>query len=401
MGKLMSIKMYTRNKMKNILILALLLVFGKTAEANMVMSSFNLKGASSDNKFMVNNLHASTSVEFRFTLMKYSAPSSPGDCYVTLLYTESPENNNFDSHPSTIEISSTKYIRKSEFASHGTIYQSDWLSAILPAYRFSGKIVLRYRFFHSAQNKEVSWYSTTKYDLTIPPSTISNDNYTGAIELSSVAIEGSTEGATYSPQERPSCGDVDDFDDDVWYKFTATSTTHSITLSDVNFHNVRPYDTPLKGISLYNASLGHLVCDNINGKLTGVSLTVGQTYYVRIWSSFVKNASMTYKIALSTSGPNIITGISHGFGHVLTANYSLDSSIPVSDITFEWEVWPGEVEPAYDYSVIQGVGSHQIKIIGGPSEGDTSVRARVRMKRVSTGEPLTDWYTYSHLIWFD
>ncbi len=154
--------------MKNILILALLLVFGKTAEANMVMSSFELKGASSDNKFMVSDSQMATDLEFRFTLMKYSDPSSPGDCYVTLLYTESPEDNNFDSHPSTIEISPTKYVRKSEFASHGTIFQSVWLPAILPAYRFSGRIVIRYRFFLSAQNKEVSWYSTVKYEINAP-----------------------------------------------------------------------------------------------------------------------------------------------------------------------------------------------------------------------------------------
>lgn len=168
MEKLMSINLYMRNKMKNILILALLLVFGKTAGANIVMSSFNLKDASADNKFTVSDAQVPTNLEFRFTLMKYSDQYAPGDCYVTLLYTESPEDNNFDSHPSTIEISSTNYVRKSEFASNGTIYQSVWLPAILPAYRFSGRIVIRYRFFHSAQNKEVSLYSTVKYEINAP-----------------------------------------------------------------------------------------------------------------------------------------------------------------------------------------------------------------------------------------
>lgn len=164
----MSINLYMKNNMKNIFILVLLFVFGKTAEANMVLASFSLKGASSDNKITVSDSQVPTDIEFSFNLMKYSDPSSPGDCYVTLLYTESQENNNYDSHLSTIELSPIKHIKKSEFASNGTIYQSIWLPAILPAYRFSGKILLRYRFFNSAQNKEVTLYSTVKYEINAP-----------------------------------------------------------------------------------------------------------------------------------------------------------------------------------------------------------------------------------------
>lgn len=399
MHKLMSIKMYMRIKMKNILIFALLLVFGKTAGANMVLAAFELNGASSDRKFMVNNLHAPTSVEFRFNLMKYSDPSSPGDCHVTLLYTESPENNNYDSHPSTIEISPTKHVLKSEFASHGTIYQSVWLPAVLPAYKFAGKIVIRYRFFHSAQNKEVSVYSTTKYDLTTPQSTISNDNYTGAIELSSVAIAGSTQGATYSPQERPSCYSPSPYSmtKDIWYKFVATSSNHTLKIENVHFQG-NTMGTPSVARALYNSSLNVLGCF-YNNTATFSNLTIGETYFIRCWAANGNpQMTMNFNISLVANGANTISGTREGTK--LTVSYTLDPSIPVSDITFEWEVWPGEVEPASNYSIEQGAGPHQIYIIPGENEGDTTVRARVRMKRISTNEPLTDWYIYSSLIWF-
>jgi len=395
-------------KMKNTFIIFLFLVFAKNAKADLLLSTFNLKNINtSNNSFLVNNLHIPTNIEFDVTIFKIGA-NQPGYCYITLLYTESPEDSNYENHPSTIELSSTKYITNSDYnvgpVGHQSIYAVAGLPAVLPAYSFSGRIVLKYRFFSTSKNEEVTRYSTAKFQVTIPPSTVSNDNYTGAISLSSVAIVGSTEGATYSPQNQTPCGYGNDIDDDVWYKFTATSATHTITLSDVSFYNTQWYQMPLTGIAVYNSSLGYLGCDNINGNFTATSLTVGQTYYVRIWSANVNNVMMTYKIALSTSGSNVITGISRSgvslFEHILTASYSLDPSIPISDVTFEWQVYPGEVEPAIDYSVVEGVGSHQIHIIGGPGEGDTTVRARVRMKRISTNEPLTEWYVYSSLIWF-
>gem|GEM_PF-3136944 len=393
--------MYMRIKMKNILMLALLLVFDKTAAANMVLVSFELNGASSDRKFMVNNLHAPTSVDFRFNLMKYSDPSSPGDCYVTLLYTESPENNNFESHPSTIEISPTKHVLKSEFASHGTIYQSVWLPAILPAYRFSGKIVLRYRFFHSAQDKEVSWYSTVKYDVTTPASPISNDDYTGAIDLSSTFIAGMTMTATQSSQAEPACGSG--IDDDVWYKFTATSTSHLISLSDVSFHfNGGQHGTPLAGIAIYNSNLGYIGCDNVNQKITATSLVVGQTYYVRLWTASIHtNVRMTYKIAISTPGVNSVTNILAS-GHLFTAVFAHDPTIPLSDIAIEWSLVPPAIGEADHYGIeMHPWGNNPYQVFLTSSDGDVATRIAARLKRISTNTPISSWFTRNALIWFD
>lgn len=156
-------------KMKNIFLVVLLFVFCKTSQANIILSSYSLKNVGSDNKLIVNDSQLPTDFEFRFTLLNYGDQYYQRYCYVTLLYTESPENNNYDSHPSTIEISSTKYASKPEFTANGTLYQSDWLPAVLPAYKSTGKFVLRYKFFHSSQNKEVSWYSTVTYGINAPP----------------------------------------------------------------------------------------------------------------------------------------------------------------------------------------------------------------------------------------
>jgi len=403
MRKLMSIKMFMKNKMKNILILALLLVFGRTAEANMVLSGFNLNGASSGNKFMINNLHATTDIEFRFTLLKYSDQYAPGDCYVTLLYTESPENNNYDSHPSTIELSPTKYVRKSEFASNGTIFQSVWLPAVLPAYKFSGKIVIRYRFFLSAQNKEVSWYSTTKYDLTIPPSTISNDDYTGAIELSSVAIAGSTKEATYSPQERPLCYSPSQHSmtKDIWYKFIATASNYELRFNNVVFFGHTVGYLYLK-TALYNSSLNLIDCYR-NNVSSFSNLTIGQTYYIRCWAENGNpDKTVEFNVSLVPRGGNVIKKInfySVEMGRELIVDYSKDSSIPDSDITFEWSILPGREETANVVVNQSSDSPHRIILEYGNDDYDKSFGVKVRMKRVSTGEVLTDWYIYSGYIY--
>lgn len=392
-------------KMKNTFIIFLFLVFAKNAKADLLLSTFNLKNINtSNNSFLVNNLHIPTNIEFDVTIFKIGA-NQPGYCYITLLYTESPEDSNYENHPSTIELSSTKYITNSDYnvgpVGHQSIYAVAGLPAVLPAYSFSGKIVLKYRFFSTSKNEEVTRYSTAKFQVTIPSSTVSNDNYSGATNLSSVPINGSTQGATYSSQLRPACYTPSHYQmtKDVWYKFIATSSNHTMNIADINYAG-GSYGTPYVATALYSSSLDLVNCFS-NNTATFSNLTVGETYYIRCWAANA-NPEMTiqFNISLVSNGKNVIENISRSSGHTFTVSYSLDPVISDSDITFEWAVWPGEVEPASDYSVIQGVGPHQIIIVGGAFSGDTTVRAKVRMKRISTNEPLTEWYAYSSLIWF-
>lgn len=113
------------------------------------------------------------------------------------------------------------------------------------------------------------------------PAAPANDNCSGAIAInptSSTPVSGTTLNATQSM-----VGTVGFADDDVWYKFTAVSTAHNISVSaDVSFNPV------VEVFSGTCASLTSMQCVNTYGngvtesaRVTG--LTIGQTYYVRVY----------------------------------------------------------------------------------------------------------------------
>ncbi|MBI4929822.1 MAG: N-acetylmuramoyl-L-alanine amidase [Bacteroidetes bacterium] len=121
-----------------------------------------------------------------------------------------------------------------------------------------------------------------------PPTPPTNDNCSAAISLTPnttcVSTAGTLANATTSGLAKASC-DVSSSSTlkDVWYKFTATATTHTITL------------TPSSGLdavlSLYSACSGtQLGCSDNGGgpggveKIIKTGLTVGTTYYARIYS---------------------------------------------------------------------------------------------------------------------
>lgn len=263
-----------------------------------------------------------------------------------------------------------------------------------------GTIKLKYREKLGGEWQSYK-YSTSSYETVLMG--VLNDEYTKAISLTPNAtkIAGTTIDATQSSQAAPSCTNFG-LTADVWYKFTASSTTHTINLTNVKMYGTE-YGTRSAKTAVYNSSLNLMHCSS-NEMTTVSNLVVGNTYYIRLWVDDDNSArTMDFDISLAANGSNVITGLSGTGGHLeytFTVNYQHDFSIPSSDVTFEWSVVPGEVEPANDYSVVQGEGVYQIHIIGGPHEGDTTVRLSVRMKRISTNEPLTDWYRHSSLIWF-
>jgi len=261
----------------------------------------------------------------------------------------------------------------------------------------TGTIKLKYREKLGGEWQSYK-YSASSYETVLVG--VANDEYTTAITLNAgpTKIAGTTRDATQSSQSAPSCTNYG-LTADVWYKFTASSTTHTINLTNVKMYGVE-YGTRSAKTVVYNSSLNLMHCSS-NEMTTVSNLIVGNTYYVRLWVDDNNSArTMDFDISLASNGPNVITGLSRN-GYTFTVNYQHDSSVPPSDVTFDWSVVPGEVEPATDYSVLDGEGPHQIIIVGGPYAGDTTVRLKVRMKRVSTGELLTDWYAYSSLIWFD
>lgn len=121
--------------------------------------------------------------------------------------------------------------------------------------------------------------------VTHPAPPPSNDNCAGATSLTSgtscTNTAGTVLGATNSGVAVPSCGGT--ADDDVWYKFTAVQPYTTITLSSVG----TALNSSGIGIELFSGSCGSLTsldCSSSN-TLTENPLTIGATYYVRVYSA--------------------------------------------------------------------------------------------------------------------
>ncbi|MDA3614909.1 T9SS type A sorting domain-containing protein [Polluticaenibacter yanchengensis] len=155
-----------------------------------------------------------------------------------------------------------------------------------------------------------------QFDICIntPPPVPANDNCSNAISLivneannCDNITKGSTFSATASTGETiPSCT-ANGANDDVWYKFTATATAHNIRLFDVTGTG-----TTDLSMALYKGdcgSLTQLICEQysvsiLNRAIEG--LTIGSTYYVRIWTTFpLTTNAANFSICLSKAGNDL------------------------------------------------------------------------------------------------
>lgn len=130
-----------------------------------------------------------------------------------------------------------------------------------------------------------------------------SDNCSAAPSLAVTAtcispISGTSLGAT---QTIPGC--VGTADDDVWYQFVATASSHSLTVTGSG-----GYDAVLEVFSGTCSSLVSMVCmDNtFSGQAESVSLTgltIGVTYYTRVFHYGVGSGTSTFSICLTNPPP--------------------------------------------------------------------------------------------------
>ena len=156
-----------------------------------------------------------------------------------------------------------------------------------------------------------SWTSTTgqttTFDVCIgtPPPPPANDECTGAIgvpvnpdNLCGSTTTGTIASATASAQAS-GCGGT--ANDDVWYSFVATGTTQLISLLNVTGGTTDLYHSVYSGTC---ASIGtELVCSDPNSSVVS-GLTIGNTYYVRIfsWTSTAGQTSV-FDLCIGTPPP--------------------------------------------------------------------------------------------------
>ncbi|HXB11760.1 MAG TPA: gliding motility-associated C-terminal domain-containing protein [Bacteroidia bacterium] len=109
-----------------------------------------------------------------------------------------------------------------------------------------------------------------------------------------VYTAGTSAGAT---QTIPGC--VGTADDDVWYQFTATQTSHQITVSPS-----AGYDPVLQLFSGGCAVLNNLYCQDLNNTgqpevINATGLTIGAVYHFRVYHYWAGSGSSTFSVCVS------------------------------------------------------------------------------------------------------
>jgi large repetitive protein len=148
--------------------------------------------------------------------------------------------------------------------------------------------------------------SRANFDISIlnplPPPT--NDNICNAISLN-VSPQAnctsllSAQTTQFASQSLPACTGT--ADDDIWFSFVATSTSHIITLSDVVSNNNRVHQVYETSDNTCTGTLTSLTCSDPDISTT-TGLKVGNTYFVRVYS-WNSGVIATFNICVTTPTP--------------------------------------------------------------------------------------------------
>lgn len=138
------------------------------------------------------------------------------------------------------------------------------------------------------------------------PSAPANDDCAGAVTLpvsASLTCTSPTAGTTVSATDSgiPNGSCYGEPDDDVWYKFVATSTSHVVTVSDLVPVGAGYVSSSFEVLSGACGTLTNVMCeDGASAIVSG--LTVGNTYYVRVFT-YDADVFMNFNICISTLPP--------------------------------------------------------------------------------------------------
>lgn len=161
-----------------------------------------------------------------------------------------------------------------------------------------------------------------------PPAGPANDNCSGATALTvnpTGTCSASTSGTTVSATQSQAACAGSGADDDVWYSFTASGTTHAVTVTPGTL-----YDAVLQVFGGTCGSLASLAC--VDATLTTApetttlsGLTAGATYYVRVHSySAAAIDQGTFTVCVTT--PTVPANDNCGGAVAMTVNPNLTCS---------------------------------------------------------------------------
>ncbi len=147
--------------------------------------------------------------------------------------------------------------------------------------------------------------SPAQNQLACPPV---NDNCVGAIALSinpdlscTDVTAGSVAGATASPTNATSCFGAED--DDVWFSFVATQTSHPISLLNVAGLTTDMFHSLWTGLDCDNLTLVPGTCSDADAS-SPIGLIVGNTYYLRVYTyTATVGQTSTFNVCIGTNPP--------------------------------------------------------------------------------------------------
>jgi trimeric autotransporter adhesin len=173
------------------------------------------------------------------------------------------------------------------------------------------------------------------------PTAPANDNCAGATTLTSTATPTCTNvaGTLYNANNSGLAGTCTAANPtfDVWYRFTATSTTHAVTVSSLG----SSLTAATTYMQLFSGTCGtpvNIACQTVSttgGRITSATLTVGAVYYIRVYrtaaASGGTSANWSFSICLQNPPVNDLcanaTVLTPGVTCVNTAG-TLDLAIP-------------------------------------------------------------------------
>ena len=189
-----------------------------------------------------------------------------------------------------------------------------------------------------------SWAASSSVTTPLPPAP-SNDLCSGAISLtvnSTPTCTTSSSGTTlYATQSLSAVGGYGTADDDVWYTFTATNAKHIITVTPGTLTNavVQVFSGNCSGVT----SIG--VVDATSGSSPEVvictGLTIGVTYYVRVYAKANGTGQGTFTICVTT--PPVNDEVTGSITLIVNDPYITDSNLGATSSTTA----PTPTGPAY------------------------------------------------------
>ncbi len=151
---------------------------------------------------------------------------------------------------------------------------------------------------------------TSTFDVCIgtPPPPPANDECANAVALTinpdatcTDVTSGTIASATASLTDATACGGTED--DDVWFSFVATNTSHLVSLTNITGSTTDLYHSLWTGADCASLTLVPNTCSDPNNSAPS-GLTVGETYYLRVYSwTATAGQTSSFDVCIGTPPP--------------------------------------------------------------------------------------------------